>query len=432
VSEPFRVAIAGLGTVGAETLAMLRRQAGPWASRGGRAIEVVAVSARDRQRDRGVDLSGIEWFDDPVAMAERAPAEAFIELIGGADGVAKASVETALSSGRHVVTANKALIARHGAALARRAAEQNLALGYEAAVAGGIPIIKTVREGMAANSLTRIYGILNGTCNFILSKMRQTGRSFAEVLEEAQALGYAESDPSFDIDGTDSAHKLSILAALAFGFEVDFDSVYVEGIGGISAFDIASAEELGYRIKLLGVASLQADGVEQRVHPCMVRQGTPIAAVEGVLNAVVAVGDAAGSIMVEGAGAGAGPTASAIIADLVDIARGNVMPAFTIPASQLERMRGKPMEAHRGCYYIRLTVRDQPGVIADIAAVLRDEEISMEAMLQHGRADSEGKSVPVVITTHETSEAAMRRAIATIDTCTAVLEPSSLIRIETL
>jgi homoserine dehydrogenase len=203
---------------------MLRRQAGPWASRGGRAIEVVAVSARDRQRDRGVDLSGIEWFDDPVAMADRAPAEAFIELIGGADGVAKASVETALSSGRHVVTANKALIARHGAALARRAAEQNLALGYEAAVAGGIPIIKTVREGMAANSLTRIYGILNGTCNFILSKMRQTGRSFAEVLEEAQALGYAESDPSFDIDGTDSAHKLSILAALAFGFEVEAGS----------------------------------------------------------------------------------------------------------------------------------------------------------------------------------------------------------------
>jgi homoserine dehydrogenase len=265
---------------------MLRRQAGPWASRGGRAIEVVAVSARDRQRDRGVDLSGIEWFDDPVAMADRAPAEAFIELIGGADGVAKASVETALSSGRHVVTANKALIARHGAALARRAAEQNLALGYEAAVAGGIPIIKTVREGMAANSLTRIYGILNGTCNFILSKMRQTGRSFAEVLEEAQALGYAESDPSFDIDGTDSAHKLSILAALAFGFEVDFDGVYIEGIGGISAFDIASAEELGYRIKLLGVASLQADGVEQRVHPCMVRKGTPIAAVEGVLAPV--------------------------------------------------------------------------------------------------------------------------------------------------
>lgn len=432
VSEPFRIALAGLGTVGSQVAAMLRRPGGSWVLRSGRPIELVAVSARDRRKDRGVDLGDVEWFDDPVAMAAGATADAFVELIGGADGVAKACVESALASGRHVVTANKAMIAHHGTDLARRAAERDLALGYEAAVAGGVPIIKTIREGMAANSLTRVYGILNGTCNFILSEMRRSGRDFRAVLEEAQALGYAESDPGFDIDGIDSAHKLSILAALAFGVEVDFDGVYVEGIGGISAFDIASAEELGYRIKLLGVASLGDDGIEQRVHPCMVPKGAPIAAVEGVLNAVVAEGDAAGSIMVEGAGAGAGPTSSAVIADLVDIARGNVMPAFTVPASQLGRARSKSMDSHRGCYYIRLTVRDQPGVIAEVAAVLRDEAISMEAMLQHGRADSEGKSVPVVITTHETSEAAMQRAIAGIDACQAVLEPSRLIRIEPL
>lgn len=429
---PLPIAIAGLGTVGAGVLSLLERQTQLLASRCGRCLKVVAVSARDRRKNRGVNLSGVEWFDDPVAMAENADAEIYVELIGGADGVAMESVCAALAGKRHVVTANKAMIAHHGTGLARLAAENDRTLAYEAAVAGGMPIIKSVREGMTANRISRIYGILNGTCNFILSTMRDSGIDFAEALAQAQEMGIAEADPGFDIDGVDAAHKLSILAALAFGSEVRFDGVHVEGIRNVSAFDINSAEELGFRIKLLGIASLVEGRLEQRVHPCMVPRDRPIAAVEGVLNAVVAEGDHSGAIMVEGAGAGAGPTASAVVADIVDIARGNFLPAFTVPAKELADREPRPMAYHRGCYYLRLTVRDQPGVIAEVAAALRDESISMEAMLQHGRADGEGAPVPVVITTHETEEAAMRRALTTIAGCEPVLEPPCVIRIETL
>ncbi|RMD64905.1 MAG: homoserine dehydrogenase, partial [Alphaproteobacteria bacterium] len=366
----------------------------------------------------------------PVAMAAAAEADVVVELIGGADGVAKRVVERAIAAGRHVVTANKALLAHHGTMLARAAEDAGVALGYEAAVAGGIPVIKSLREGLAGNDVSRVYGILNGTCNYILSTMRETGRDFADVLSEAQRLGYAEADPAFDIDGVDTAHKLAILTALAFGCEVDFAGVTVEGIRDISALDIAYAEELGYRIKLLGIAARIDGAVEQRVHPCLVRKDTPIANVEGVFNAVVAEGDFVGTLLAEGRGAGAGPTASAVVGDLIDIARGTVLPVFAVPARALRALPSLPIERHVGSHYIRLMVVDRPGVIADVAAALRDEGISIEAMLQRGRAPAE--AVPLVITTHDTEGAAMDRALARIAGLDSVLEPPRRIRIETL
>ncbi len=337
-------------------------------------------------------------------------------------------VDAALDHGKHVVTANKALMAHHGTRLAARAEEHSLALSFEAAVAGGIPVIKALREGLAGNRLERVYGILNGTSNYILTTMRETGREFAEVLAEAQKLGYAEADPSFDIDGVDAAHKLAILASVGFGRPVDLAGVYTEGIRHVSRLDIDFAEELGYRIKLLGIARRTEDGLEQRVHPCMVPRATPIAAVEGVYNAVVAEGDFVGRVVLQGRGAGAFPTASAVAADLVDIAAGRRVFPLGIPAADLRALPGVPIEQHQSAYYIRLMVVDQPGVIADVAAALRDEEASMESMIQRGRAP--GEAVPVVLTTHVTVEAAMRRALARIEALDTVLEPPRMIRIE--
>ncbi|MGB1547779.1 MAG: homoserine dehydrogenase, partial [Alphaproteobacteria bacterium] len=325
-------------------------------------------------------------------------ADVVVELIGGADGVAKQVCEAAIRKGRHVVTANKAMLAHHGIPLARMAEEKGVVLAYEAAVAGGVPIIKALREGLAGNALKRVYGVLNGTCNFILTEMRRSGREFKAVLKEAQKLGYAEADPSFDVDGVDTAHKLSILSAVAFGCEIDFEGVYTEGIRHVSALDIGYAEELGYRIKLLGTVRLTEDGLEQRVHPCMVPLSAPIAYVEGVDNAIVVDGDFVESAMLEGRGAGAGPTASAIIADLVDIARGTRLPTFSVPVKHLAKIPSAPMDRHKGAYYMRLMLVDRPGVIADVAAILRDEKVSMESLLQRQR--SPGAAVPVVITGH--------------------------------
>ncbi len=322
MKPPLKIAIAGLGTVGAGTLKLLQDQAELLAERGGRRIVVSAVSARDRRRDRGVELSAARWYEDAAAMAADPEIDVVVELIGGADGIARQVIDAALDHGKHVVTANKALMAHDGTRLAARAEAQGLALSFEASVAGGIPVIKALREGLAGNRLERVYGILNGTSNYILTTMRETGREFAEVLAEAQKLGYAEADPSFDIDGVDAAHKLAILASVGFGRPVDLAGVYAEGIRHVSRLDINFAEELGYRIKLLGIARLTEDGLEQRVHPCMVPRATPIAAVEGVYNAVVAEGDFVGRVVLQGRGAGAFPTASAVAADLVDIAAG--------------------------------------------------------------------------------------------------------------
>ena len=428
MNGPLHIAVAGLGTVGAGTLELLQTHGERLRQRCGRPIVVVAVSARDKGRDRGIDLDGMEWHDDAVAMAARSGAEVVVELIGGADGVAKAVCEAAIAGGKHVVTANKALLAHHGTALARAAEAKGVSLGFEAAVAGGVPIIKALREGLAANGLTRIYGILNGTCNYILTAMRESGANFEAVLADAQALGYAEADPSLDIDGIDAAHKLAILTSVAFGCEVNFPAVYIEGIRDISSLDIQFAGELGYEIKLLGIARLTGSGVEQRVHPCLVPLAAPIAHVEGVFNAVVAEGDFVGTTVYEGRGAGAGPTASAVVADLVDIARGHSVPTFSVPATALAKIPAQPMERHRGAYYIRLMVVDQPGVIADVTATFRDEKISLESMLQRGRAP--GETVPVILITHDTEESAMSRALEKIAILEAVADPPRMIRIE--
>jgi len=404
VKSPLKIAVAGLGTVGAGTLQLLDRQADLLAQRAGRRMVVVAVSARDRRRDRGIDLSAVRWYEDAAAMAADSEIDVVVELIGGADGIAQKVVDTALEHGKHVVTANKALMAHDGTRLAALAEDKGVVLSFEASVAGGIPVIKTLREGLAGNRLARVYGILNGTSNYILTTMRETAHEFSEVLVEAQKLGYAEADPSFDIDGIDAAHKLAILASVGFGRPVDLEGVYAEGIRHVSRLDIDFAEELGYRIKLLGIARLTEEGLEQRVHPCMVLRSTPIAAVEGVFNAVVAEGDFVGRVVLEGRGAGAFPTAN------------------------LQTLPGVPIERHQGAYYIRLMVLDQPGVIADVAAALRDEQVSLESMIQRGRAP--GEAVPVVLTTHVTVEAAMRRALARIEALDTVLEPPHMIRIE--
>lgn len=427
MSEVLRVAVAGLGTVGAETVRLLRLRREDLARRSGRPIELVAVSARERGKDRGIDLSGLAWESDPVALARRDDVDVVCELIGGSEGPARLLVETALASGKSVVTANKALLAHHGTALAKSAESAGLALAYEAAVAGGIPIIRALNQGLVANSIGRVYGILNGTCNYILTAMRESGRAFEDVLAEAQALGYAEADPAFDVDGVDAAHKLALLAALVFGREVDFEGVHVEGIRPISPLDIAYAEEFGFRIKLLGIAEETADGVRQRVHPCMVREDAPIAQVEGVFNAVVAEGDAVGSTLFLGRGAGAGPTASAVIGDIVDIAAGRRAPVFGVPAVDLRSTRPAAIETLEGRFYVRLMVIDRPGVLADVTAILRDEHVSMESMLQRGRDPME--KVPVALTTHEVDEASMRRALARIGMLDAVLEPPAMIRI---
>jgi len=430
VKQPLRIAVAGLGTVGAGTLDLLHRNAELLQRRAGRRLLLAAVSARDRQRDRGVDLSGVRWFGDAAAMAADPEIDVAVELIGGAEGIALDFVRGALQTGKHVVTANKALMAHHGTELARLAEAKGVSLAFEAAVAGGIPIVKALREGLAANRITRVYGILNGTSNFILSTMRETRREFGEVLAEAQKLGYAEADPSFDIDGVDAAHKLALLTSVAFGTAVDFAGVYIEGIRHVSALDIEYARELGYRIKLLGLARPTEHGIEQRVHPCMVPLTAPIASVEGVFNGIVVEGDFCGRVMLEGRGAGAQPTASAVVADLIDIASGRHSPSFTVSAAELRTQPASPMERHRGAYYVRLMVVDRPGVIADVAAALRDQQVSMEAMIQRGRAP--GEAVPVVLTTHETEEAAMRRALHEIGSLSTVLEPPRMIRIESL
>jgi homoserine dehydrogenase len=428
MTHPLSVAVAGLGVVGGGVLKLLRDNADIVTARAGRPIAVTAVSARDRTKDRGVALSGLRWYDDPVALAADPAVDVVVELIGGADGPARALVEAAIAAGKPVVTANKAMLAVHGAALAAAAEAGHVPLAFEAAVAGGIPIIKAMREGLAANHISRIAGILNGTCNYILTQMRERGREFAEVLADAQKLGYAEADPSFDIDGVDAAHKLAILAALAFGRPVAFNAVHVEGIRRISALDIAFAGELGYRIKLLGIARRNDGGIEARVHPCMVPAAAPIARVDGVFNAVVAEGDFVGRVMVEGRGAGAGPTASAVVADLIDLARNRFTPVWGADAAELSNAPSVPISSHIGPYYLRLMVVDRPGVIADVTAVLRDLRVSLESMLQHGRAP--GEAVPVVLVTHETLESSMREALTRIEALDAVLETPTMIRIE--
>ena len=430
-----RIGIAGLGVVGGGVLKLLKQQSTLLQSRSGRQLEVVAVSARERTKKRAAGISSFKWYDNPLDLAADPDIDVVCELIGGADGIALQLSQVALKGGKHLVTANKALLAHHGNSLARMAEESAVNLGYEAAVAGGIPIVKALREGLIANKFSGVYGILNGTCNYILTEMRDdvdsaAPRDFDTVLKEAQELGYAEADPSTDVDGTDAAHKLALLTSLVFGCPVDFDAIQIEGIRHINPIDIRFAEELGYRVKLLGVSRASAAGIEQSVHPCMVPENTAIAHVDGVLNAVVTEGDFVGTTTFEGPGAGAGPTASAVISDLVDIARRLVVPVFGVPLAELKAQPKAPPGSHVGSYYIRLMVLDRPGVIADIAACLRDQEVSVESLLQHGRRPDE--AVPVVLTTHVAEEDALARALAAMDELQAVLEMPRMIRIVNL
>jgi homoserine dehydrogenase len=426
--RPLSVGVAGLGTVGGGVMRLLRDNADLIAARAGRAIEVVAVSARDRSRDRGVDVSALRWHDDPMALIADPAVDVLVEVIGGSGDPALGLVIAALRAGRPVVTANKALLALRGTELASAAEAGGAVLAFEAAVAGGIPVIKVLRESLAGNRIRRVAGILNGTCNYILTTMRERGREFADVLADAQKLGYAEADPSFDVDGIDTAHKLAILAALAFGRPISFADMHVEGIRNVSALDQSFARELGYRIKLLGIARHTEAGIESRVHACMVPENAPLAQVDGVYNAVVVEGDFAGRVMLEGRGAGAGPTASSVVADLIDLARGRTTPVWGVDSGRLSDAPSVPMSAHTGAYYLRLMVVDRPGVIADITCALRDAGVSLESMLQHGR--SPGETVPIVLVTHDTREAQMRVALDRIERLDSVLERPSLLRIE--
>lgn len=426
MSQALKVALAGLGTVGGGTAALLAEQAELLALRAGRPIELVAAANLEKPKD--VPLGTAAFFTDARRMVAESQFDVLVELIGGAQGIALDIAKAALAKGRSVVTANKAMIAHHGVELATLAEANGASLAFEASVGGGIPIIKTLREGLAGNRIRSVMGILNGTCNYILTTMRASGRDFADVLAEAQKLGYAEADPGFDIDGIDTAHKLAILTSLAFSTPVAIDKVACEGIRHVSALDIQYADELGYRIKLLGVARQTGQGIAQRVYPAMVPLSFPLAHVDGVFNAIVTEGDFVGRSVLEGRGAGARPTASAVVADLVDLARGRSVPAFGVPVTALETQPAAPNEAHASAYYIRLMVKDQPGVFADIAAALRDEKVSMEQIIQRGR--SPGATVPVVMTVHETVEAAMLRALARIGNLAALAEPPRLIRIE--
>lgn len=414
MSEALRIGLAGLGTVGVGVVKILTDNAALIAARAGRPITITAVSARDKSRDRGVDLSGLAWEDDATALAGRDDVDLVVELIGGSEGVARTLVEEALGAGKHVVTANKALVAHHGRTLAIQAEKAGVALNYEAAVAGGIPIVKAIREGLAANTLSRVYGILNGTCNYILTEMEATGRAFGDVLKDAQDLGYAEADPSFDIGGIDAAHKLAILAALGFGHEVGFDHVHIEGIETITADDIRFAQEFGYRIKLIGLAEKVGGTVAQSVSPALVPLGTPMADVMDAFNAVAVDADPLDQTFYEGRGAGEGPTASAVVADLIDIARGLVLPVFGVPASALTPLEPLTHGEREGEFYVRLSLKDEPGGMAMVARAFADQGVSIASMLQRERAGADPDGVPVVFLTHETKASALEAALETI------------------
>jgi homoserine dehydrogenase len=427
-----KIGVAGVGTVGAALIAMIAEQRDALAARCGRRIEVAAVSARNRSKKRTIDLGKLQWHADPVTLANDPGIDVFVELIGGSGNPAKAAIETALRAGKSVVTANKALLAKHGVALAALAEKHQAAINFEAAVGGAIPIVKTLREGLAGNSLDRVYGILNGTCNYILSRMEREGLTFEACLKDAQRLGYAEADPTFDIEGQDTAQKLAILASLAFGTRVDERAVYVEGISSITPADLMAADELGYRIKLLGVAMKTPKGIEQRVHPTMVRKETAIAQVMGVTNAVTIDAVGINPLTLVGPGAGGMATASAVLSDIGDIARGVRTAPFGRPAARLTAVRKAPMQRHEGGYYIRLLARDKPGTAATIAKRLAQQDISLESIVQrHGRNGvNTGGSVPVILITYATSEDAVRKALAAVGRDRVISGRPQVIRIE--
>ena len=408
MSDPLRLGIAGLGTVGAGVVKIVRRKAALLEARTGRPVTISAVSARTRDKDRGVSLADYAWEDDPVALATRDDVDVFVELMGGSDGPAKAATEAALAAGKDVVTANKAMLAIHGQALAEAAEAAGRVLRFEAAVAGGIPVIKALTEGLAGNELTRVMGVMNGTCNYILTRMESAGLSYEAVFDEANQLGYLEADPTLDVGGIDAAHKLALLAAIAFGARVDFDAVEIEGIERISIDDIRRARDLGFRIKLLGVAQMTGRGLETRMSPCLVPAASPIGQLEGPTNMCVLEGDAVGQIVLRGAGAGEGPTASAVMSDVLDIARGTRVSTFGVPAAALAEAP-PARSATPAPYYLRMELEDRPGALAKIATVLGEAGISIDRMRQYKHA---ADTAPVLIVTHKTARDALDRALA--------------------
>jgi homoserine dehydrogenase len=416
--EPLNIALAGLGTVGGGVVRLIETNAELIARRARRPIRIAAVSARDRTKDRGIDLSRYDWEDDTAALAARPDVDVVVEMVGGSDGPALALARNAIAGGKSLVTANKAMIAHHGLELAAAAEAAGVALKFEAAVAGGIPVIKGLSEGAAANAIDRVYGILNGTCNYILSTMEDTGRDFADVLADAQRMGYAEADPTFDIEGIDAAHKLSILAAIAFGSRLRFDAVETMGISRVKAADIEQARSLGYVIRLIGMAGTDSsDGtcrLFQRVRPHLVPFDHPLAHVDGATNAVVAEGNFMGRLLFQGAGAGDGPTASAVVADIIDIAKGEKGAAFAMPAAELEAMEPAPSGHRVGSSYIRFTVPDRPGVLAVITAAMRDAGVSIESLIQKGDPDQDGEVILAVVT-HPGPESAVTEAMRILD-----------------
>ena len=437
-ATPLRIGVAGLGNVGATLVRILQKDGAELTKKLGRQIVVTAVAARSRSRDRGIDISGLDWFDDPVALAKSDGIDLFVELIGGEDGPAFAAVKAALEIGRPVVTANKALLAKHGVKLARMAEDSGAQLGFEAAVAGGIPVIKTLREGLGSASIAKVFGIMNGTCNYILTRMGNEDISFADCLKDAQALGYAEADPTFDVEGFDTAHKLSILSTLCFGYEIAPDQIHVEGISKITQHDIKVAADLGYKIKLLGIAQRSEDGIEQRVHPTFVPKGSAIAGVDGVMNAVALETDHVHELLMAGPGAGGPPTASSVLSDILDIARGTRVPPLGIPSAELLPYKAAPMRAHEGGYYIRLNAKDVPGALAAITKRMGEHAISIDSVIQ--RPDLKAKDVAadgvptrtVVMITQQTLEAEVREALAQIAVDGFIVGEPQLIRIEML
>jgi homoserine dehydrogenase len=425
VPKSWRIGVAGLGTVGGGLIRFLGEHPA-FAPAGGRAV-ITGVSARSRSRNRGVDISSLTWFDDPVVLAASPDIDIFVELIGGSDGPAKAAVETALKHGKPVVTANKALIAEHGQELAALAEAQGVPLLFEAAVMGGVPAVKIVREALVGEDLISIAGILNGTCNYILTEMERAGRDFADVLAEAQRLGYAEADPTTDIGGFDAAHKITILAALAFGGAPDYAAAEIEGLDQIELQDIRLARDLGYRIKLVASAERIDGGVSVRVHPALAPLDHPLAQANGALNALFIEGRRIGRIFVQGPGAGAGPTAAAVAADIADVMAGAVRPVFQKPADALRVAPGPQGAQHLRKAYVRLLVRDEPGVIAAVSETLAEENVSIDSFLQKPVHDAGG--VPIVLTTHATPEPVLLRAIARIGALPQLLQPPRMIRI---
>ena len=426
---PFRLGIAGLGTVGTGVIRLLDEHADLLEARAGRRIEVVAVSARDRSRDRGIDLDRWTWCANPAELAGLAGLDAVVEVVGGTDGPALDLAQAALKAGRPVVTANKAMIAAHGFALAETAEANGAAILFEAAVCAGTPILQTLREGMVGNRVDRIEGILNGTSNYILSAMERSGEDFAETLGEAQRLGYAEADPALDVDGGDAAHKLAILAALAFGLRPDFAGVEVEGIRDIRAADILQAERLGYSIRLVAMADLERqDGAParllQRVRPCLLPADHPLADIDGPTNAVLAQGDYAGPILIQGAGAGSESTASAIVADIVALARGEARPAFAVPSAGLVPAERADSGAREARYYLRFVVADRPGVLAELAAAMRDARVSIQSLIQEGESVGEDEAgITIAVVTHKAPARNVREALAQLKDSPSIAEP---------